>query len=344
MEDKFVRTVRVCEDVNHFEICSIEKPKLKANSALVRMEAAFLPPYMEHLPGGGWPTPPRPFTPGQCAIGVVEAVDDRASQLKVGQRVYCDMYIESHGAKNEADHGFIGCFGVAEGAAKHLAEWPDGSFGEYICAPTECFTPVPEEVQATPEVLCRLGWFGTAYAGLERGGFKPGMTVAVNGASGLLGTSAAMMALALGAGEVQLFGRREPVLEEIQSISPRCKIGKCEDSRPIDLLIDCAGGDNTALTEQLIGRLRRFGNAVFIGALTAPLSIDASILMRNGNSLIGSFWFPRETAARVLSLVATGVLDLSLLRVETYSIDEIEDAVKASVENSGGLFHIALTS
>lgn len=339
-----MKSVRVVEGSTRFAVETIEAPSLRPGSALVRIEAAFLPPFMQHLPGGGWATPPRPFTPGQCAIGVIEAVDDPAGALEPGQRVYCDMYIESHGAKTAPDHGFIGCFGVAPGAAAHLAEWPNGTFAEHLCAPTECFTPIPESAAAAPEILCRIGWFGTAYAGLERGGFRPGMTLAINGAAGMLGSSAALLALALGAAEVRLHGRRLAVMEEIAVLSPRLAIVADSDDAPIDMLLDCAGGEDVTTTEALVSRLRRFGTAAFVGALSAPLKVDSSWLMRNGNALVGSFWFPRETAGRVLALVAAGALDLSPLRAETFPFDDIEVAMRASVERSGGLSHVALVN
>jgi threonine dehydrogenase-like Zn-dependent dehydrogenase len=60
--------------------------------------------------------------------------------------------------------------------------------------------------------------------------------------------------------------------------------------------------------------------------------------------LVGSFWFPRETAGRVLALVAAGALDLSPLRAETFPFDDIEVAMRASVERSGGLSHVALVN
>lgn len=337
-----MKSVRVVENVTEFVTEEINVPELRPGAVKVRIEAAFLPPFFEHLPGGNWATPPRPFTPGQCAIGVVEEVNSTVSTLRAGLRVYCDMYIEGHGTKPEADHGFIGCFGVAPAAARHLAEWPNGTFADYIVAPSECFTPVPENIDVAPETLCRLGWFGTALAGFQRGGFQPGMTVAINGAAGMLGTAAALVALALGAAEVRLVGRRTAVMAEVAALDSRIVVEKSGDGTSLDFILDCAGGGNVGTTSGLIGRLKRFGTAAFVGALTAPMPVDTSVLMRNGNSLVGSFWFPRELAGGVLALVASGAIDLSAFRPETFSFDEIGAAMRRSVEGSGGLTHVAL--
>lgn len=335
-----MKSVRVIEGVQNFVVEDIARPELRDGAVRVRIEAAFLPPYFEHLPGGGWSTPPRPFTPGQCAVGVVEEVADPASPLRVGQSVYCDMYVEGPGA--EADHGFIGCFGLAPGAARHLAKWPDGTFAEEFVGPEHCFTPIPDGITMGPEILCRLGWFATALAGFERGGFRPGMTVSINGAAGMLGTSAALVALAIGAAEVRLVSRRTAVLKEVAALDRRLVVEREGDDTPLDFVLDCSGGENAAGVVGLIERLRRFGTLAFVGALTERAAVDTSRLMRNGNSLVGSFWFPHAMAADVLTLIAAGALDLSAFRATSFAFKDIEAAMTHSVAQSGGLTHVAL--
>ena len=82
-----MKSVRVVEGVQAFVVEEIARPALRDGSVRARIEAAFLPPYFEHLPEGSWSTPPRPFTPGQCAVGIVEEGADPDAPLRVGQRV-----------------------------------------------------------------------------------------------------------------------------------------------------------------------------------------------------------------------------------------------------------------
>jgi threonine dehydrogenase-like Zn-dependent dehydrogenase len=254
--------------------------------------------------------------------------------------VYCDMYIEGPGP--EADHGFIGCFGLAPAASRHLAMWPNGTFAEEFVGPEHCFTPIPENVLTPPEILCRLGWFATALAGFRRGGFDAGRVVAINGAAGLLGTSAAMVALAIGAAQVRLVGRRTSVLQQVAALDRRIIVEGPDDQSPLDFVLDCAGGENASKSVALSERLRRFGNIVFVGALTAPAAFNTSLVMRNSNSVVGSFWFPHETAGDVLALIASRAIDLTAFRAETFDTDQISVAMKHSVQRSGGLAHVAL--
>jgi D-arabinose 1-dehydrogenase-like Zn-dependent alcohol dehydrogenase len=335
-----MKSVRVVEGSAHFVPQDIERPALPASAVRVRIQAAFLPPYFEHLPGGSWQTPPRPFTPGQCAIGTVEETADPNCPLRRGQPVYCDMYIEGSGV--EADHGFIGCFGLTPAASRHLAKWPNGTFAEEFVGPEHCFTAIPNNVDTPPEILCRLGWFATALAGFRRGGFRPGTVVAINGAAGLLGTSAALVALAIGAAEVRLIGRRTPVLHEVAALDSRIVVEDRDDQSPLDFILDCAGGENTSTSVALSERLRRFGSITFVGALAARSAFDTSVLMRNSNSVVGSFWFPHESAADVLALIGSRAIDLSPFRAESFDTVQILAAMEHSVQHSGGLVHVAL--
>jgi threonine dehydrogenase-like Zn-dependent dehydrogenase len=335
-----MKSVRIIDGVTQFVPQEIERPSMSNGAVRVSIQAAFLPPYFEHLPEGSWRTPPRPFTPGQCAIGKVVETADPTSSLKAGQSVYCDMYIE--GPSAEADHGFIGCFGLTPSSSRHLAKWPNGTFAEEFVGPEHCFTPIPDGVASPPEILCRLGWFATALAAFQRGGFRPGMIVGINGAAGLLGTSAALVALAIGASQVRLVGRRLSVLNEVAALDSRIVVESSGDATPLDFVLDCAGGGETSVSVSLAERLRRFGSLVFIGALTARAAFDTSALMRNSNSLVGSFWFPHSIAADVLALIASGAIDLSNFRAECFGIEQILAATEYSVQKSGGLLHVAL--
>lgn len=336
-----MKAARLLEGRKDFVIEDVPDPALRAGTVVVRVETAFLPTYFASLAAGTFKTPKRPFTTGQCAIGVVEKVGDAASGIAPGQQVYCDMYLESPGVGVDRDYGFIGCFGPGRDASRMLEHWPDGTFAEKVLLPRECVVPVPDQVEVTPAVLCRLGWLATAYAGLERGSFAPGCCLAINGASGLLGASAVLVAMAVGASEISVFGRRSEILEQLADLDPRVTVGG--DASEFDLVLECVSGNDTTRTEALIAQLRRGGTAVFVGALTAPLSVDVSHLMRADLTLRGSFWFPREMPAKLLRLITGGALNLSPVEAEVFPLMKINEALERSLAVSGGLRHVSLT-
>ena len=336
-----MKSVRVTAGHKHFVVADIPEPEAAHGIAVIRTEAAFVAPYMAALPLGEWMTPPTPFTPGQCAVGIVEHA---AGDLRTGQRVYFDAYVGSNDAADpNQDHGFIGCFAVAAGAQAALAAHPDGSFAEQIAAPPSHFTVLPPTIDLPPGTLCRLGWIGTALGGLVRGMFRPGMTLAVNGATGFVGVGAVLLAHAMGAGKIHILGRNTTVLNALRETDRDViSTGDISDTSQIDMLLECSGGDNTATTEALIARLRRYGTAVFIGALTAPLAVDAAALMRNGNTLTGSLWFTPDMMQQLIGLITSGTLDLSPLQATTFGLDDIQTAIETASTPSIGLGHVAL--
>lgn len=336
-----MQAVRVITGHDGFVVQDIAAPAPKPGAVLVRMQAAMVASYMAQLPIGNWATPPRPFIPGQCAIGIVE---QDAGGLVRGQQVYFDAYTGSRDPADPArDHGFLGCFAVGDGALAALAEWPDGSFAETIRAPVACFTPLPPDLGVAPELLCRLGWLGTALHGLEQGGFRAGMRIAVQGATGIVGAGAVVLALAMGAAEVRIFGRRPAVLAQLSALDPRrIGIGMPRDDAPFDLVLDCAGGQGGAASAALAARLRRFASMVTVGGHQAPLALDAGQLMRNSNAVLGSYWFPRNCLRRLIGMVAADVLDLRLFRAERFGLAQIDQAIEFAGHGAGGLVHTVL--
>jgi len=336
-----MKASRLLEGRTDAVVEELPDPVAGSGCVVVRVEAAFMPPYIGDLVAGKFPiTPARPFTTGHCAVGVVESVGPDADDSLAGRRVYCDMYLESPGIGARREYGFIGCFGPWPESMRLLARWPNGSLAERVLLPEECVVPVPAEVTVAPAVLCRLGWLGTACAGLVRGGFTPGTRVAIGGATGLLGTSAVLVALAMGAGEVVVSGRRSHIVEELAALDRR--VLPDDGDREIDLVLECSAGPDTGRTAAYLGRLTRNGALVIVGELEAALPVDPALLMPADLAVRGSFWFPRGMPARLLRLVAAGALDLSGIEAEVYPLAEVNAALHRIRAGSGGLRHVAV--
>src|SRR5690348_478502 len=72
-----MRLVRVVESISHYIVEDIPRPV--SGTARTRIEAACLPPYFAGIAAGNWRTPQRPFTPGQCAIGILIVTPPRSA-------------------------------------------------------------------------------------------------------------------------------------------------------------------------------------------------------------------------------------------------------------------------
>lgn len=334
---------------------TIADPKPVAGSAVVRVLATFVSPSTKSILAdpGGYPLPPVPFTPGMSVVGEIEAVGDGVQGLKPGTRVYCDPYIASPNVSAPPDGAFIGYFGFTPAASSVLARWPDGGFAEKAVFPAECLTPLGLAGNGVePAVLARLGHLGTGYEALRRGGFQPGQAVFVTGATGALGVSTILLALAMGAGRIVAAGRRVDVLARLHSLAPRrvqvVTLGNAKtltkEGRGADMLVDCLGKtpDSSAVLAA-IAALRPGGSAVLVGGGGA-LPLDYGDLLMREIAVRGSLWFPRRAIADILALIAAGALDLTTVKARRFSLDQANEAIAAaaSPDRAGGFEHCAV--
>jgi len=334
---------------------TVDDPKAVSGAVVVRVLATFVSPSMKAILAdpGGYPMPPVPFVPGMSVVGEVETIGKGVQGLAPGVRVYCDPYIASPNLTAPPDGAFIGYFGFTPEAAGVLARWPDGGFAEKAIFPAECLTPLGDSGHGVePAVLTRLGHIGTGHEALLRGGFQPGRTVVVTGATGLLGVSTVLLALAMGAGQVVAAGRRADVLSRLHSLSPRrvraVTVGDpkklTQEAKGADLLVECMGRTpDASVLSAGIAALRPGGSAVLVGGGGA-LPLNYGDLLMRDLVVRGSLWFPRRAIADILALIGTGALDLTTIKARRFTLDQANDAIAAaaSSERAGGFEHCAV--
>ena len=339
----------------------VSDPVLEPGCAIVEVEAAFvtatLAGYLAN-PGGRM-LPPLPFVPGMDTVGRVVAVADDVSGLAPGELVYCDHWYATHNVSARPDHCFLGYFGMAPGADRHLRHWPNGAYAEKMILPAECMTPLGAAAErATPAQLCRLGWFGTAYGALVKARLKPADTVIVNGGTGMVGSSGVLLALAMGAARVVALGRRRDTLAALAALAPGRVVPVALTGGPADaaMIAEAAGGGADVMLDAVgtgaaphatlaaIDALGFGGRAVLVGAgLSGKLTLDYTRVMYNETTVQGSIWFPRKAAAEMIAMIAAGTLDLSAVAPQTGDLDSINDTIAAAATGGMGLGHWAVT-
>ena len=156
----------------------VPKPEVAEDGVLVKVAAASVNradlDYLYGTPGivriAYGLRRPRVHRVGLDVAGTVEAVGPAVSRLRVGDRVFADLFAHGHGA-----------------------------FAEYVTAPERAFATIPhgvsfEDAATLPEggILAVLG-LGT------RDGVQTGDRVLINGASGSVGPFAVQIAKARGA-------------------------------------------------------------------------------------------------------------------------------------------------
>jgi NADPH:quinone reductase-like Zn-dependent oxidoreductase len=324
----------------------ISVPQPLAGAVLVRVEAAFVPPFMAGIvAGSGYTLPPMPFTPGIDAVGRVERVGPGVSGLLPGARVYCNPFHAPDGSGRAARRLFIGSFALGVHSASLFEQWRDGAYAEMVLLPQECVIPVPPEVTAPAQVLCRLGWLGTAHAAFRKARFAGGEVVIVHGATGLLGSSAVLLALALGASLVQVSGRDTESLNRLAAVDPRIvTVAEPDRAEPAALLLSCVSGGEAEALARLLMRLQGGGECILIGAPERPFLVEAGRLLRDQISIRGSLWHETQDIDDLFALSADGRLDLSLFAARTFPLAEINVALAASQARTDPLAHVAVRS
>jgi alcohol dehydrogenase len=345
-----MKAARLHEPGGALVITEVADLRPRPGSAIVRVQAAFVPPFMTKVradsvrPGSGYRTPPFPFTPGIDAVGVVESVAAGVTAVQPGDRVYCNPFYGPRDAKTNGARAFIGSFALDAESVSILEQWRDGAFAERMILPAECVVPLPSTLDVSGGILCRLGWLGTAAAALRKAGMEQGSTVVVNGATGLLGSSAVALALALGAHRVFALGRSPTGLAAVAALdSARVVPTKAPDRiDAADVLISCVDGGDASLLARLLACMRVGGHCVVIGATSEPLPVSLGWLLANDITLRGSLWFERQDADRVLELAVSRDFDFSIFAAETFALAQVEEALAAACRRASPLTHVAL--
>jgi NADPH2:quinone reductase len=146
----------------------VPDPKPDSEQVLVRVRAAGINPVDTYVRSGVYPRKPNlPFTPGNDAAGVVEAVGPGVKRFKTGDRVYTSGTIT-------------------------------GSCAELTLCEASRVHPLPSKISFAQGAALGVP-YGTAYRALfQRAHVKPGETLLVHGASGGVGLACVQFARASG--------------------------------------------------------------------------------------------------------------------------------------------------
>ncbi|MGI8743833.1 MAG: zinc-binding dehydrogenase [Bryobacteraceae bacterium] len=343
------------------QLRDLPMPEPAPGGVVVNMQAVPMLSYLRKVLDGslGYDTPQRPLTPGTNGIGVIKAVGQGVFHLQPGQRVVIDPHLVANERSAEPAQILIGLTAMrtshsdqADARAKALqAAWPNGTLAEVVHMPAAVLTPLPVALDAEPaERLAAIAKFAVPYGGFLRAGLQAGETVVVNGATGYFGSAGAMLALALGAARVVAAGRSRVALQELAAAAgPRfvpvvLSGNPVEDAAALrdaagsgaDMALDMVGrADSADSTLAALRSLRRGGRLVLMGSVRQPLPLVVGEMLGNDWRVMGCFMYPPDVPARLVALVAAGLLDLSKIRVRGFPLDQVEPAMDAAAATRG---------
>ncbi len=208
--------------------------------------------------------PPRPFSPGKDLAGVVAAVGRGVTTCKPGDRV--------------------------------MAQIEYGAFAGRCIAPQRNCHVLPRTMSYAEGAAMGLVYLTAHFALVERGMFRAGETVLVNGAAGGVGLAAVQLAKALGATVVASVSTQDKadlvrrngadhvIMTNVADLreSFRRQVFDAVGKRGIDIVLDPVGGD---VFDASLRTLAWCGRLVIIGFAEGRIPEAKAGRVRNGRWL-----------------------------------------------------------
>ena len=162
--------------VSPLELVEYPQPEVAPDELLIAVRACGVCHTDLHVVEGELPSPKLPLIPGHEVVGVVEAIGERVTRFRVGERVGV-MWL--HDACGECDFCQQGQENLCE-AARFTGYTVDGGYAEYITVSEKFAVPIPDrfsDVEAAP-LLC-AGVVG--YRSVRLADLRPGERLGIFG-------------------------------------------------------------------------------------------------------------------------------------------------------------------
>ncbi|WP_349572344.1 NAD(P)-dependent alcohol dehydrogenase [Azotobacter salinestris] len=333
-------------------------PDVGPNDALVRITTTTICGTDVHILKGEYPVAPG-LTIGHEPVGIIEKLGSNVQGYREGQRVIAGAICPSFTSYACQDgypsqDGGCACHGYKPMGGWRFGNSIDGTQAEYVLVPDAQanLAPVPdglsdEEVLMCPDIM------STGFAGAEAANIRIGDIVAVfaQGPIGLCATAGAKLrgastiiaidgvderleiARRLGA-DVTLNFRKVDVVDEILKLT---------GGRGVDASIEALGLQSTF--ENALRVLKPGGTLSSLGVYSSDLTIPLGAFHAGlGDNRIVTSLCPggKERMRRLLSVVASGRIDLKPLVTHQYGLNDIEAAYDLFAHQRDGVLKVAI--
>lgn len=245
----------------------VARPKPAPGAVLIEVHAAGVNFADTLIVEGKYQEKPAlPFTPGAEVAGVVAELGEGVTTLKRGERV--------------------------------LATVGWGGYAEFIAAPAESVTRIPDRMEFTVAAGFPLA-YGTSHGALEwKARLQPGETLLVHGAAGGVGLTAVEIGKTMGATVIATASSAEKLaiakahgadhLIDYATENFRERVKEITEGRGADVIYDPVGGE---VFEQSLRCIAWGGRILVIGFASGKIpQIPANILLVKNCDAIGYYW------------------------------------------------------
>jgi D-arabinose 1-dehydrogenase-like Zn-dependent alcohol dehydrogenase len=321
-----------------FEIVDREIPKPGAAQVRIKVQACGVCHSDVFTKEGYWPGIQYPRVPGHEVVGIIDELGDGVSEWKKGQRIGVGW----HGGHDNT------CLSCRRGDFRNCRNLKipgisyDGGYEQYMVAPVEALTTMPEglsDVEAAPLLCAGI----TTYNALRHSGALPGDLVAVLGIGGLghlgiqfankfgykvaavgRGSESAALARKLGA-SVYIDNKLTNPAEELQKMGgAQVILGTAPSSKSMTDVID---------------GLAPNGKLMVVGVESEPIQVTPVQLVNGSRNIQGwASGTPADAEDTLRFAELTGVRPM----IETYPLEKAGEAY-ARMMSGKAQFRVVLT-
>jgi L-iditol 2-dehydrogenase len=275
------------------------------------------------------------FIIGHEYAGDVVAVGDTVDEFRVGDRVVVEAHMGCRRCENCIRGLYTACLNFGNTKRGHRANGftTNGGLAEYALNHINTVYTIPANVSYEEAVVVMTA--GSPLFGLQNaGGYFAGETVAVLG-PGPIGLLALQLVKAVGATRVILTGTRPSrldlggrlgadILVNTKEEDPVQAVLEATGGRGADVVIDCAGGDDTF--NQCIKMAKPGGKVILVAYYHGPVTAEVSDAVRRNLTIYTERGEGGTSVGRALALLASGKLRAKPLITHTFPLAEVQRA------------------
>jgi len=339
----------VIQAPSRLEIRDVPVPEPGRNEVLVRVRAVSICGTDAHLIHGDYPgfwPPAFPFIPGHEWAGEIVALGPGAGGYgwTLGDRVAGT----SHDACGVCQKCVEGRYNLCEnygkpGLHRQYGHNHQGADATYVVQGIKTIFRLPDALSFDVGALVDPASIALHVA--NRGGVRPGDTVAITGA-GTIGLLAGDCALVLGAARVIVVGRGYRLakaaamgFETVDSTAgdPVAAVRAMTGGLGADVILECAGVPE--MVNAALAMARRGGRVAGVGIPTEGVTINLQRLVLDEIELVGSRASAGEMR-RVMPLVEQGRVRVGELITHRFPLADFQQAIDTFNDRSSGAIKI----
>ena len=321
-----------------FQIVEREIPKPGVGQVRIKVQACGVCHSDVFTKEGQWPGIQYPRVPGHEVAGIIDELGDGVSEWEKGQRAGVGWHGGHDGTCLQCRRGDFGnCRNLKIPGISY-----DGGYQEYMVAPVEALTAIPEslgDVEAAPLLCAGI----TTFNALRHSGAGPGDLVAVQGIGGLghLGIQWAnkfgykVAAIGRGPGNAALAKKLgASVYIDTKSTNPAEELQKLGGAQVI-----LATAPSSKAMSALVDGLGPNGKLMVVGVAFDPIEVTPVQLITGSRGIQGwAAGTPADAEDTLRFAELTGVRPM----IETYPLEKAAEAY-ARMMSGNAQFRVVLT-